>query len=81
MSCKSEIVSVLGGQGGVEVGEDGHFLRGRVCQVGPVDHLHGPVDHRSEIVSVFLTTPDDIFVCDPEAEYFPLVQRLHGPWR
>ena len=30
------------------------------------------------IVSVFLTTPDDIFVCDPEAEYFPLVQRLHG---
>ena len=33
---------------------------------------------KSEIVSVFLTTPDDIFVCDPEAEYFPLVQRLHG---
>ena len=37
---------VLGGQGGVEVGEDGHFLRAGVCQVGPVDHLHGPVDHR-----------------------------------
>ncbi len=37
---------VLGGQGGVEVGKDGHFLRGGVCQVGPVDHLHGPVDHR-----------------------------------
>ena len=33
---------------------------------------------KSEIVSVFLTTPDDIFVCDPEAEYFPLVQRLRG---
>ena len=33
---------------------------------------------KSEIVSVFLTTPDDIFISDPEAEYYPLVQRLHG---
>lgn len=33
---------------------------------------------KSEIVSVFLTTPDDIFISDPEAEYYPLVKRLHG---
>ena len=31
-----------------------------------------------EIVSVFLTTADDIFISDPEAEYYPLVKRLHG---
>ena len=29
-------------------------------------------------VSVFLTTADDIFISDPEAEYYPLVKRLHG---
>ena len=33
---------------------------------------------KSEIVSVFLTTKDDIFISDPEAEYYPLVKRLHG---
>ena len=33
---------------------------------------------KSEIVSVFLTTPDDIFISDPAAEYYPLVKRLHG---
>ena len=33
---------------------------------------------KSEIVSVFLTTADDIFISDPEAEYYPLVKRLHG---
>ena len=27
---------------------------------------------------MFLTTPDDIFISDPEAEYYPLVKRLHG---
>lgn len=25
-----------------------------------------------------VTTRDDIIICDPEAEYFPLVDRLHG---
>ena len=30
------------------------------------------------IGSVFLTTKDDIIICDPEAEYFPLVHRLGG---
>ncbi len=33
---------------------------------------------KSEIVSIFLCTPDDICICDPEAEYYPLVERLHG---
>ena len=33
---------------------------------------------KSEILSVFLCTPDDVYICDPEAEYYPLVKRLHG---
>ena len=33
---------------------------------------------KAEIVSIFLCTADDIFICDPEAEYYPLVKRLHG---
>lgn len=33
---------------------------------------------KSEIVSVFLCTPDDVYICDPEAEYYPLMKRLHG---
>ena len=30
------------------------------------------------ILNVFLVTKDDIIICDPEAEYFPLVRRLGG---
>lgn len=33
---------------------------------------------KREIVNVFLITQDDIIICDPEAEYFPLVETLHG---
>jgi type IV secretory pathway VirB4 component len=33
---------------------------------------------KREIVNVFLVTNDDIIVCDPEAEYGPLIERLHG---
>ena len=33
---------------------------------------------KREIVNVFLTTRDDIVICDPEAEYYPLVNRLTG---
>lgn len=33
---------------------------------------------KREIANAFLMTTDDIIICDPEAEYFPLVQRLHG---
>ncbi|WP_397357121.1 VirB4-like conjugal transfer ATPase, CD1110 family [Oscillibacter sp.] len=33
---------------------------------------------KREIVNVFLITLDDIIICDPEAEYFPLVETLHG---
>ena len=31
-----------------------------------------------EIANVFLVTNDDIIICDPEGEYFPLVERLEG---
>lgn len=33
---------------------------------------------KREITNTFLITTDDIIICDPEAEYFPLVQRLNG---
>ena len=33
---------------------------------------------KREITNAFLTTTDDIIICDPEAEYFPLVNRLNG---
>ncbi|MDL2232366.1 conjugal transfer protein TraE, partial [Ruminococcaceae bacterium OttesenSCG-928-L11] len=33
---------------------------------------------KREIVNVFLITEDDIIIADPEAEYFPLVERLGG---
>lgn len=33
---------------------------------------------KREILDCFLTTPDDIIICDPEGEYFPLVSALHG---
>ena len=33
---------------------------------------------KREIVNSFLITRDDIIICDPEAEYAPLVEALHG---
>ena len=33
---------------------------------------------KREIANVFLVTDDDIIICDPEAEYGALVERLHG---
>ena len=33
---------------------------------------------KREITNAFLITDDDIIICDPEAEYAPLVQRLKG---
>jgi type IV secretory pathway VirB4 component len=33
---------------------------------------------KREITNAFLATDDDIIICDPEAEYAPLVQRLDG---
>jgi len=33
---------------------------------------------KREIVNVFLLTEDDIIISDPEAEYFPIVERLGG---
>ena len=33
---------------------------------------------KREIANAFLITKDDITICDPEGEYFPLVERLKG---
>ena len=33
---------------------------------------------KREISNAFLTTNDDIIICDPEGEYYPLVNALHG---
>ncbi|WP_125143700.1 VirB4-like conjugal transfer ATPase, CD1110 family [Clostridium transplantifaecale] len=33
---------------------------------------------KRSITNEFLVTSDDIIICDPEAEYFPLVQKLKG---
>ena len=33
---------------------------------------------KREIVNVFLMTKDDLIICDPEGEYSPLVETLHG---
>lgn len=33
---------------------------------------------KREMADVFLTTDDDIIICDPEGEYFPLVEALDG---
>ena len=33
---------------------------------------------KREIANAFLVTDDDIYICDPEAEYYPLVNALKG---
>lgn len=33
---------------------------------------------KREIANILLITKDDVFICDPEGEYFPLVQRFGG---
>ena len=33
---------------------------------------------KREIANLFITTKDDIIICDPEGEYYPLVNRLNG---
>ena len=33
---------------------------------------------KREVINVFLITKDDIIICDPEAEYYPVVHRLNG---
>ncbi len=33
---------------------------------------------KREITNAFLITNDDIMICDPEAEYYPLVKKLQG---
>ena len=48
-----------------------------------VSYTHLPGSGKSfsakrEMTNAFLITEDDIIVCDPEAEYLPLVQKLGG---
>lgn len=33
---------------------------------------------KREITNAFLITEDDVIICDPEAEYYPLVNKLDG---
>ncbi len=33
---------------------------------------------KREIANVFLITSDDIIICDPEGEYYPLINKLNG---
>jgi type IV secretory pathway VirB4 component len=33
---------------------------------------------KREMTNAFLVTQDDIIICDPEGEYYPLVQAMHG---
>ena len=33
---------------------------------------------KREVTHIILTTDDNVIICDPEAEYYPLVHRLHG---
>ncbi len=33
---------------------------------------------KREITNAFLVTNDDVYICDPEAEYYPLVHALNG---
>ena len=33
---------------------------------------------KREITNAYLITDDDVIICDPEGEYYPLVERFHG---
>ena len=50
-----------------------------VLENGLIVHNSGKsFSAKREITNAFLITPDDIIICDPEAEYYPLVRRLKG---
>ena len=50
-----------------------------VLENGLIVHNSGKsFSAKREISNAFLVTQDDIIICDPEAEYAPLVERLHG---
>ena len=33
---------------------------------------------KREITNAYLITDDDVIICDPEGEYYPLIERFHG---
>ena len=50
-----------------------------VLENGLVVHNSGKsFSAKREIANAFLITNDDIIICDPEGEYYPIVQRLGG---
>lgn len=50
-----------------------------VLENGLIVHNSGKIfSAKREITNAFLITTDDILICDPEAEYAPLVERLKG---
>lgn len=50
-----------------------------VLENGLIVHNSGKsFSAKREITNAFLITGDDIIICDPEAEYYPLVRRLRG---
>jgi hypothetical protein len=50
-----------------------------VLENGLIIHNSGKsFSAKREITNAFLITTDDILICDPEAEYAPLVERLKG---
>ena len=50
-----------------------------VLENGLIVHNSGKsFSAKREITNAFLITTDDILICDPEAEYAPLVERLKG---
>lgn len=50
-----------------------------VLECGVIVHNSGKsFSAKREITNCFFMTQDDICLCDPEGEYYPLVKRLHG---
>ena len=55
------------------------YFRNFVLACGLVVHNSGKsFSAKREIANVFLATQDHIMICDPEGEYYPLVNRLKG---
>ena len=50
-----------------------------VLENGLIVHNSGKsFSAKREITNAFLVTNDDVYICDPEAEYYPLVHALNG---
>ncbi|WP_430640355.1 VirB4-like conjugal transfer ATPase, CD1110 family [Dorea amylophila] len=65
---------------GEKAGEDFWVKSERLFYCALIGYIwyEAPEEEKREITNAFLITDDDIFICDPEAEYFALVKRLGG---